>query len=327
VNERERDKNAARRLAILRHAEEVTGNVALTCRYYGITRQAFYLWRRRYEAGGRDALRDRSRRPQSCPHETSTEIVGKIIYLRQNYHFGPTKIAMYLKRYHDIQISDSGVWRILKRLGMNRLPASQRYKPKDRRWKRYEKQLPGHHVQIDVKFIAPIGASPQASRPGAATRPAAAIRAPAKKYYQYTAIDDCTRLRVLRIYDTNNQKTAIQFADYVIARLPFQVDTIQTDNGAEFQSAFHWHVLDRGIRHRYIKPATPRLNGKVERSHRIDAEEFYRLLDGVMIDDTKLFNDKLTEWENFYNYHRPHGGLGGQTPYERLKQKTQAPVK
>ena len=65
----------------------------------------------------------------------------------------------------------------------------------------------------------------------------------------------------------------------------------------------------------------------MERSHRIDAEEFYRLLDGVVIDDTQLFNDKLAEWENFYNYHRPHGGLGGQTPYERLKQKTQTPVK
>jgi hypothetical protein len=54
-------------------------------------------------------------------------------------------------------------------------------------------------------------------------------------------------------------------------------------------------VLDRGIRHVYIKPATPRLNGKVERSHRIDAEEFYRMLDGVVIDDAKLFNDKLQE--------------------------------
>jgi transposase InsO family protein len=71
----------------------------------------------------------------------------------------------------------------------------------------------------------------------------------------------------------------------------------------------------------YIKPATPRLNGKVERSHRIDAEEFYRRLDGVVIDDAKIFNDKLLEWEHFYNYARPHGSLGGQTPYERLKQK------
>jgi transposase InsO family protein len=82
--------------------------------------------------------------------------------------------------------------------------------------------------------------------------------------------------------------------------------------------------MDRGIRHIYIKPATPRLNGKVERSHRIDGEEFYRQLQGVVIDDTKLFNDKLAEWEAFYNYHRPHGALGGQTPYERLKQKTTA---
>jgi transposase InsO family protein len=324
VNERELTKNAARRLAILRHAEEVTCNVALTCRYYGITRQAFYLWRRRYQAEGLTGLRDRSKRPLACPHETSTEVVGKIIYLRQNYHFGPAKIAMYLKRYHDIQISDSGVWRILKRLGMNRLPASQRYKSRDRRWKRYEKPLPGHHVQIDVKFIAPITAP--AAPPGVGTV-TAAVPARRKRYYQYTAIDDCTRLRVLRIYDQNNQRTAIAFADYVIARLPFQVQTIQTDNGAEFQSAFHWHIQDLGIRHRYIKPATPRLNGKVERSHRIDAEEFYRMLDGVMIDDTKLFNDKLAEWENFYNYHRPHGGLGGQTPYERLRQKTQTPVK
>lgn len=63
---------------------------------------------------------------------------------------------------------------------------------------------------------------------------------------------------------------------------------IQTDNGAEFGSQFHYHVLDKGIGHVYIKPATPRLNGKVERSHRIDQEEFYRMLKGVVIDDTAL---------------------------------------
>jgi transposase InsO family protein len=85
-------------------------------------------------------------------------------------------------------------------------------------------------------------------------------------------------------------------------------------------------VLDKGVGHEYIKPQTPRLNGKVERSHRIDAEEFYRLLDGVMIDDSKVFNERLQEWEHFYNYARPHGALGGQTPYERLRQKTTSDV-
>jgi transposase InsO family protein len=206
---------------------------------------------------------------------------------------------MYLKRYHQVQISNSGVWRILKRLELNRLPASQRYKRHDRRWRRYEKPLPGHRVQLDVKFIAPLASS--------------SPRSP-RKYYQFTAIDDCTRLRVLRIYPKLNQQTAIQFLDYVLERLPFRVEVIQTDNGPEFGSSFHWHVLDKGAGHVYIKPRTPRLNGKVERSHRIDAEEFYRLLEGVVIDDAQVFNDKLQEWEDFYNYHRPHGGLDGQTP-------------
>jgi transposase InsO family protein len=308
MTEKEIEREVQRRLAIFNHAEEVTGNVAMTCRYYGINRQTFYTWKRRYDELGEEGLRPRSKRPKVSPNATHVDVVGKIIYLRKNYHFGPGKISMYLKRYHDVTISNSGVWRILKRLEMSRLPTSQRYKRLDKRWQRYEKQLPGHQVQIDVKFIEPIKGAPR------------------KKYYQYTAIDDCTRLRVLRIYPQNNQKTAIQFVDYVLEKLPFVVQVVQTDNGSEFGSTFHYHVLDKGVGHRYIKPRTPRLNGKVERSHRIDAEEFYRLLDGAVIDDAKVFNSKLQEWEDYYNYDRPHGGLDGQTPYERLKQKTKARV-
>jgi transposase InsO family protein len=85
-------------------------------------------------------------------------------------------------------------------------------------------------------------------------------------------------------------------------------------------------VMDKGIGHVRIKPRTPRLNGKAERSHRIDSEEFYRLLEGQVIDDVNLFNSKLQEWEDYYNYHRPHGALAGQTPYERLRQKAQDPL-
>jgi len=60
------------------------------------------------------------------------------------------------------------------------------------------------------------------------------------------------------------------------------------------------------MNHVYIKPRKPRLNGKVERSYRIDEEEFYRMLNGVVIYDTNLFNEKLIEWEDFYNFSRPH---------------------
>ncbi len=98
MSERELSRNAAHRLAIIRHAQEVTGNVALTCRYYGIARQTYYIWLRRYEKLGIDGLRDRSKRPLVSPNATKAEVVGKILYLRQHYHFGPQKIAMYLKR-------------------------------------------------------------------------------------------------------------------------------------------------------------------------------------------------------------------------------------
>ena len=96
---------------------------------------------------------------------------------------GRPKIAMYLQRYHEMEIGPPGVCRILKRLELNRLPASQRYQRHDRRWSRDERPLPGHRVQLEVRFIAPAARHPKAN-----------------KHYQYTAIDDGTRLRVLRIY-------------------------------------------------------------------------------------------------------------------------------
>jgi transposase InsO family protein len=309
MTERELERRARHRLAVLRHAQEVSGSIAATCRYYGISRNCYYIWLRRYEAEGLDGLRDRSSAPHHSPKATPSEVVEKVLWLRQQYHFGPSKISMYLDRYHDVKVSPSGVWRLLKKAGMNRLPASQRYKRHQTRWKRYEKQRPGHQLQIDVKFIEPLGQTGKK-----------------KRYYQYTAIDDCTRLRVLRAYPRNDQKVAIQFVDHVLSKLPFAVDKIQTDNGQEFGQAFHWHILDKGIDHIRIRPRTPRLNGKVERSHRIDSEEFYKLLEGEVIDDARLFADKLQQWEDHYNYDRPHGGLGGQTPYERLRQKLENPL-
>ena len=87
------------------------------------------------------------------------EVVGKSIYPQQNYHFGPLKVLTYLKRYHDVTMSDSGVWNISKRLDMNRMPSSQRHKPDRERWKRYEKPRLGNGVQIRR---IPLNASHQA---------------------------------------------------------------------------------------------------------------------------------------------------------------------
>jgi transposase InsO family protein len=165
--------------------------------------------------------------------------------------------------------------------------------------RRYAKQVPGHQIQVDVKFLA------------LKTEDGRKIRR-----YQYTAIDDATRVRALKIYQRHNQKSSIDFIDYVVDKFPFRIHTVRTDRGHEWQAQFHWHVEDKGIRHVYIKPRSPQLNGKVERSHRSDQEEFYQLL--TYTDDVDL-NKKLATWEEFYNYNRPHGAHKGQTPYEALR--------
>lgn len=296
------------RLKVLQQAGDGKRRVSQTCRYFGISRKTFYKWKKRYGALGAAGVGDRSRRPHRSPRATAPDVVSKILYLRQHYHFGPRRIAAYLKRFHRQVIAASSVHRILQRHGLNRLPANQKHRPHGKRWQRYEKPQPGHRLQVDVKFLERI--------PGTRTR-----------LYQFTAIDDCTRIRVLKVFDACNQRTAIEFVDDVVRRLPFRIHVIQTDNGPEFQSHFHWHLEALDIRHVYIRPRSPHLNGKVERSHRVDEQEFYQLLDKDHIsDDVHLFNTKLREWEDYYNYHRPHGALDGQTPYERLIARTRAEV-
>ena len=96
---------------------------------------------------------------------------------------------------------------------------------------RYQQQVPGHQIQVDVKFLI---------FPGKDGKPI--------KRYQYTAIDDATRVRTLKVYSRHTQANAINFLDYVIRSFPFRIREVRTDNGHEFQAKFHWHVEDQGIR-------------------------------------------------------------------------------
>ena len=110
------------------------------------------------------------------------------------------------------------------------------------------------------------------------------------------------------------QRTAIQFIDEVRRRLPFRSGWCRRTMAPSF-SRDSMACREPDIRHVYIRPRTPHLNGKVERSHRVDDQEFYQLLDKHGIaDDIHLFNEKLREWEDYYNYHRPHGALGRTDP-------------
>jgi transposase len=108
---------------VLQHAEEVSGNVAAICRYHGIGRTVFCRCRKRYEDEGLDGLQDRSSAPSTARTTPRPRSSRRTCNLRQYYHFGPLKISIHLKRYYDVEMSHLGVWRVLKRLDMNRLPA------------------------------------------------------------------------------------------------------------------------------------------------------------------------------------------------------------
>ncbi len=294
------ERDIQRKLRVLQHAERI-GNVRKACRYFGVGRSSFYRWRDAYLKDGEAGLKNAKSVPKNPANQTPSEIVEKVLYLRRKYHMGPIRIVWYLARYHDIKISDAGVYRILRRNGLNRLPRGTRMRKLHT--KRYQKQVPGHHIQVDVKFLTFKGK-----------------RGEKVRRFQYTAIDDATRVRALKIYDKHTQANAIDFIDHIIEKFPFRIREVRTDNGHEFQAKFHWHVEDKGIRHSYIKRGTPQLNGKVERSHRSDQQEFYQLLSYKGDVDLEA---KLDEWERFYNFARPHGAHNGQTPYEALREKLQ----
>jgi transposase InsO family protein len=283
------------KLVVLEFAQD--WGVTKACREFEVPRSSFYRWKQKYEKAGQAGLYRERPVADHHPSRTSPEVVEKILELRAEYQFGALRIRYYLERYHGIKISESTVSRVLKAHGVNRLPRTAPRRALHT--KRYAKTVPGHHVQVDVKVLQ------LKDRAGKTV-----------KRYQYTAIDDATRVRALQIFPEHNQARAIQFMNYVIEKFPFRISTIRTDRGHEFQARFHWHIEDLGMRHVYIKPQTPQLNGKVERSHRTDQTEFYQLL--TYTDDIDL-NAKLKAWEDFYNYDRPHLSLAGKTPYEVMK--------
>jgi len=163
----------------------------------------------------------------------------------------------------------------------------------------FEKDEPGDSVQVDVKVV----------------------KLQREKVFQYTAIDVCTRFRVLRLYPRQNQQTSLEFLEEERRGLPFPIRKLQCDNGSEFPLAFKLAVEAAGIRHRYIKPRRPQQNGKVERSHRVDQEEFWSQHDFA----TRAEADgPLTGWAHRYNHERFSLAFHGCTPVEKLLAKEAA---
>ena len=241
--------------------------VTKAARKYKVNRQYIYRWRKRYD-GTLESLYDRSHRPHAHPNQHTEEELALIRNMRKrNPHSGIVVLWVKL-RQRGYSRSVSGLYRVLIRSGQMavKLP-NPKYVPKP-----YEQMLyPGQRVQIDVKHV-----------------PSVCLVGEAKghRFYQYTMIDEYSRFRYLEAFDEISTYSSAVFLKHCFEKFPYLIECVQTDNGPEFTNRLHNSGTtkltlfektchDLGIRHKLIKPYTPRHNGKVERSHRKDNEEFY----------------------------------------------------
>ena len=178
--------------------------------------------------------------------------------------------------------SISGLWKILKKLDLEPIKVpNPKYVAKP-----YEQMsYPGQRVQVDVKVV------PKTCTVGDA-------KTENKKFYQYTAIYEYSRYRHIEAFEEHNTYTSTMFLEHMLKFFPFKVECVQTDNGCEFTkkfvsnkknklSMFEKKLKELGIKHKRIRPFTPRHNGKVERSHRKDNEYFYATHTFYSFDDFK----------------------------------------
>ena len=240
---------------------------------YKTSRQNIYRWKKKYDGSVR-SLADRSHRPHSHPNRHTEAEIKLVRHMRRrNPHAG--LVVFWVKlRQRGYSRSISGLYKLLCRIDgkANKLP-NPKYVPKP-----YEQmQYPGQRGQIDVKYV------PSACLVGEAVEDA---KENGGYYYQYTFIDEYSRFRYLEAFKEQNTYSSTIFLKHVVEKFPFAIECIQTDNGFEFTNEmgnskkktltlFEQTLAQMGIRHKKIKPFTPRHNGKVERSHRKDNEEFY----------------------------------------------------
>jgi transposase InsO family protein len=261
-----------------------TNDAGYVCRRCGISRPTLRKWYKRYLEKGEKGLIEQSRKPHSSPSQKITEQhIHWVLALREQRNLGARRLQTELIRLHECPLSLASIHKILISQQVNPIKKLKRKK----QFKRYNRPVPGDRIQMDTCKIAP-------------------------GIYQYTAVDDCSRWRVLEIYKRPTANNTLQFLDLVMEQFPFPIQRIQTDRGLEFfAEKVQQKLMNLGIKFRPNKPGSPHLNGKVERSQKTDLEEFYAIADLSNFEDLR---EELSQWQFFYNWQRPHGSLGGKTP-------------
>jgi putative transposase len=306
----ELSREAQKRLKWFDHYQSHGRKAALTCRYFGISRQTFYRWKRRYDPQNLRTLEDRSHRPHRRRHPTWTaEQAERVGCLREQYpRWGKDKLAVLLRR-EGWAVSVSRVGRIVTSLRQRGvLSAPRLFRVKRRRgtagrpWalrkpKDYAVEKPGDLVQLDTLDLRP--------SPGVVLK-------------QFTARDMVTRWDVIEVHRRATSAAASLFLETLQRRLPFPLRALQVDGGSEFAALFEQACRQRGLHLFVLPPRSPKLNGQVERANRTHTEEFYEVTPFSL--PLSELNRELQAWERTYNTIRPHQALGYLTPQEFLAQ-------
>lgn len=250
-------------------------SVTDTANRYHISRKTVYKWRKRWD-GTRESLEDRSRRPKNSPRRQTEAEINLVKRQAKRNKWQDIILAYQGARERGYSRSFGCFSRTVRKL-RDQKPKKVRKKRKNKPYQRAA--YPGQKVQVDVKFV-----------------PSECVT-DGNKYYQYTAVDECTRWTYRYMYNEHSTHSSIQFLHQLVKACPFQIKRIQTDNGTEWTkqliandpkdlTSFELGLKAYGIEYQRIRVATPRHNGKVERQHRIDQARFYNdlrmfsLLDG-----------------------------------------------
>lgn len=274
--------------------------------------KTIYRWRERYD-GSLESLKDKSRRPHYHPNQHTKEEIKMIKdYKRNNKETG--LVVLWVKlREAGYTRTVQGLYHVMQRLGIYQKAPS---KAKDiEKAEIIPVTYPGEKVQIDVKYVPTKCLTKELQERG-------------EKFYQYTAIDEFTRIRYTWFTNEHSTYMSSEFVKRLVKYYKFKIETIQTDNGFEFTNRLNWNKSERkkktlfektlkelGIKYRNIKPYTPKENGKVERSHRKDQERFYYNRVFYSLEDLRA---RGKEWRKEYN-NFPMRPLGWLSPNEFLK--------
>ena len=269
---------------------------------FGRSRKAIYEWRSKWDGKSWKSLVEKSHRPHHHPKEHT-----------------PEEKEMILRRYPRYKDDMMLLWHSLRKSGYTRsYPSMLRVirkwiqpeikKRTERKNKPYTRaEFPGQKVQVDVKYV-----------------PSYCVTN-GRKYYQYTAVDECTRWTYREMYDEHSTYSSTQFLVNLIKLCPFPIREIQTDNGTEFTNALNKNSANKtmfedllekcGIMYHRIRVATPRHNGKVERQHRIDEARFYKKMAMFNLEDGRK---QLAKY-NVRSNDIPKTCLGYRSPNEVLQ--------